>query len=69
MNRKQAIQNKAADWRKVKRYENKMMPDYPIYEAYCLGEWAAYCGTKHERINPYPPGRRHASWQRAYNLK
>lgn len=55
--------------RKLKRYENKMMPDYPIYEAHCLGEWAAYYGSKRDRINPYPPGRRHDTWNRAFSQK
>lgn len=57
-----------ADRRKAKRAERKFVLD-PIYEAHCLGQEASGCdgyiAPRVKRGNPYPPGRRHDTFETA----
>lgn len=58
-----------ADRRSIKRYERKCGYDHPVYLAHVFGEVAAH--RPHDlpprlRRNPYPPGRRHDTYNAAY---
>lgn len=58
------------DRRREKRFFRKNGMSDPLYIAHTEGEAFAYYGEKlPPRLcrNPYPPGRRHDTWQRAYD--
>lgn len=48
------------DVRRAKKMERFLY--HPLYEAYILGDEAA--SMKNPRPNPYPPGKRHAEFER-----
>lgn len=59
----------SVDPRKLKRYETKALGGHAAcarYEAYEAGSNAGYMSRWKRGRNPYPPGRRHDEWSRAY---
>ena len=52
------------DPKKIKRIERRIFGHDEIYQAYQAGDDSRWTG----RPNPYPPGRRHAEFERAATI-